>query len=134
VLEALQRTHDEGAETDVILLCSSDWTNFAKALGSKVTFGERKAYDAEIGFKSIKVQGPGGEVDVIADPEAPSSVMWALQMDTWTLYSMGDLVRVLDDDGMPYLRQATTDGVELRMVSRPELGNAAPGWNGRFVI
>lgn len=134
VLEALRRTHDEGAETDVIILCSEDWTNFAKALGSKVEYGERSAYDAEVGFKSIKVMGPGGEVDVVADPDSQPDVMWALQMDTWKLYSMGELVRVLDDDGLPYLRQATTDGVEIRVVSRPQVGCMAPGWNGRFAV
>lgn len=134
VLEALQRMHDEGAETDVLMVDSASWTNLAKALGSKVEYGERSAYDAEIGFESIKVKGAGGTVDVIADSDAQSNVMWALQMDTWTLYSMGDLVRVLDDDGLPYLRQATTDGVEMRLVSRPQLGCNAPGWNGRFAI
>ena len=60
--------------------------------------------------------------------------MWTLSMDSWKLYSMGDLVRLLDDDGMPYLRQNLADGVEIRVVSRPQLGCSAPGHNGRFVI
>lgn len=134
VQDALQLCSDEGAETDVIMLCSADWNKLAKALGSKKEYGKRSAYDAEVGYKSIMVAGPSGDVDVISDPDAPEGVMWALQMDTWKLYSMGDLVRVLDDDGLPYLRQADADGVEIRIVSRPQLGCNAPGHNGRFTI
>jgi hypothetical protein len=134
VQEMLRIVHDEGGEPDVVVLSSDNWTNLAKALGSKVEYGERSAYDAEIGFKTIKVMGPGGECDVLADPDCQNTAAWCLTMDTWTFYSMGDMIRVLDDDGLPVLRNATTDGVEMRVVTRPQIGCDAPGWNGRFTI
>jgi len=118
----------------VIVLSSNNWMNLAKLMGSKVVYSERSAYEGEIGFRSLKVMGPSGDVDIVADPDAQSNVLWTLSMDTWKLYSMGDLVRLLDDDGMPYLRQYDQDGVEIRVVSRPQLGCFAPGHNGRFVI
>lgn len=132
--DALTRVSDEGGHPDLIVLNSTNWTALAKALGTKKEYGERSAYDAEISFKTIKVMGPAGECDVVMDPESQSDVMWVFQTDTWKVYSMGDLVRVLDDDGLPYLRQASADGVELRVVTRPQLGCVAPGWNGRFAI
>jgi hypothetical protein len=132
--EALRIVYDEGGEPDVLILSTDNWTNFAKALGSKVEYGERSSYDAEVGFKTIKVMGPAGEVDVIADPDCQTSVMWCMTMNTWTLHSMGEFIRVLDDDGLPVLRESTTDGVEMRVVSRPQVACEAPGWNGRFAI
>jgi hypothetical protein len=132
--EALRIVFDEGGEPDVLILSTDNWTNFAKALGSKVEYGERSSYDAEVGFKTIKVMGPAGEVDVIADPDCQSNIMWAMTMNTWTLHSMGEFIRVLDDDGLPVLRESTSDGVEMRVVSRPQVACEAPGWNGRFAI
>lgn len=134
VQEALRIVSDEGGTPDVIVLSSNNWMNLAKLMGSKVVYSERSAYEGEIGFRALKVMGPAGDVDIVADPDAQSNVMWTLSMDTWKLYSMGDLVRLLDDDGMPYLRQYDQDGVEIRVVSRPQLGCFAPGHNGRFVI
>lgn len=134
VEEMLQIVADEGGKPDVILLSTPNWRAFSQALGSKKEYGTRNAWDAEIGYRSIKVMGPNGEVDVIADPDSQSDVAWVLQMNTWKLYSMGELVRILDDDGLPYLREASSDGVEVRVVSRPQLGCMAPGWNGRFAI
>jgi hypothetical protein len=132
--EALRIVTDEGGEPDVLVLSTNKWTDFAKALGSKVEYGKKSAYDAEIGFKTIKVMGPAGEVDVIADPDCQSDVMWALSMDSWTVYSMGEMIHVLDDDGMPVLREAAADGVEMRVVARPQVGTNAPGHNGAFEI
>ena len=134
VQESLRVVTDEGGTPDVIVLSSNNWMNLAKLMGSKVVYSERSDYEGILGFRSLKVMGPSGDVDIIADPDAQSNVMWTLSMDSWKLYSMGDLVRLLDDDGMPYLRQSGSDGVEIRVVSRPQLGCSAPGHNGRFTI
>jgi hypothetical protein len=134
VQDMLRTVYDEGGEPDVIILSTDNWTNFAKALGTKVEYGERSSYDAEVGFKTIKVMGPAGEVDVMADPDAQGNVAWVMTMNTWTLHSMGEFIRVLDDDGLPVLRESTSDGVEMRVVSRPQVACEAPGWNGRFTI
>jgi hypothetical protein len=124
----------EGGEPDVIVVHTKTFANLAKALGSKVTFGMRDAYDAKLSFKTIKLAASHGEIDVIADPNAQGDVAWVLQLDTWTLHSMGPTPRLLDDDGNPYLRQHDSDGVEIRSVYRANLGCGAPGWNGRIAL
>jgi hypothetical protein len=80
------------------------------------------------------MEGPSGTIDIVSDPDALPNVMWLLQMDTWTLHSMGETPKYLDNDGNAILRTTTSDAVEVQLVSRLQLSCAAPGWNGRFVI
>lgn len=124
----------EGGEPDIILVHTKTFANLAKSLSGKVVFGTKDAYDAKMSFKTIKLVCSHGEIDVIGDPNCQGDVAWALQLDTWTLYSMGEVPRLLDDDGNPYLRQSDADGVEIRSVYRAELGCGAPGWNGRISL
>lgn len=124
----------EGGEPDVIIVHTKTFANLAKAQGSKVVFGFKEAYDAKIGFKTIKLPASHGEIEVIADPNCQGDVAWVIQLDTWTLYSMGAVPRLIGDDGMPYLRQHDSDGVEIRSVYRANLGCGAPGWNGRIAL
>lgn len=124
----------EGGEPDVIVVHTKTFANLAKAMSSKVEYGRRDAYDAKLSFKTIKLACSHGDVDIVGDPNCQLNVGWALQLDTWTLYSMGEVPRLLDDDGNPYLRQNDADGVEIRSVYRAELGCGAPGWNGRITL
>ncbi len=132
----LERMAREDASTDCIVVHTTDWTNLAIALGSKVTYGQMDAYDEDVkmGFKTITVVGPMGQVEILADPNCPPNVLYALQLDTWTLYSLGDIPKMLDNDGNVVLRNVTSDGVEAQLVYRAQLACDAPGWNGRFAI
>jgi hypothetical protein len=50
-------------------------------------------------------------------------------MDTWKLYTTGKAVRVIDTDGLQMLRQAASDGVEVRYGMYGNMGCRAPGAN-----
>src|SRR5690348_10584943 len=131
----LERLAREDAETDCIAVHTLDWTNLAIALGSKVVYGTMEAYDdPKIGLRTITVTGPMGDVEILADPNCPPDTLWALQLDTWTLYSLGDIPKMLNNDGNVVLRNVTSDGVEAQLVYRAQLACDAPGWNGRFAI
>ena len=134
LIDGVELVVREGGEPDVVIVHTKTFANLAKALGSKVTFGTKDAYDAKISFKTIKLIASHGEIDVIGDPNCQGDVAWALQLDTWTLHSMGAVPRFIDDDGNPYLRVSDADSVEIRSVYRANLGCGAPGWNGRFAL
>lgn len=103
-----------------------------KALGSKVEFDSVRAADAEIGFEAIKIRTPVGVLKVVSDRQCPTEVGYMLQMDTWKLYSLGNAPRILDTDGMKFLREASADAVEVRVGYYAQLGCSAPGWNARI--
>jgi hypothetical protein len=135
LMRALERCAREDAAIDILTMHPLDWTNLAIAMGTRVQYSSVEAFDApQIGFDTIKVIGPTGKVDILCDPNETPNVMRAIQLDTWTLYSLGGLPKVLDNDGLQVLRNQTTDGVEAQLVYRAALGCDAPGANGRFVI
>jgi hypothetical protein len=127
LIEGAELCWREGASPDVVVLLQ-------KSLAGRITYGARDSYDTKIGYRTIEMQGPSGKLDIVSDPNAIAGVMWMLQLDTWTLYSMGETPKYLDNDGNTVLRTTTTDAIEVQFVSRLQLGCAAPGWNGRFKI
>ena len=117
----------EGGKIDHYFLSYSMFSALEKALGSKVQYVDVKM--AEIGFRGILVNGPRGPIKVIPDQNCPSDRVFGVQLSTWKLYSLGKAVRVIDTDGLQMLRQASSDGVEVRYGFYGNLGCRAPGWN-----
>lgn len=135
LIDAAELLAREGSSVDFAVLHTTAYASLQKALGSKVIYDTMEAFDdARVGFKVISFMGPAGPIKVMADPNAPVGRLLMGQLDTWTLYSMGDMVRMLDNDGLPYLRQVTADGIEIQLVFRGQLACDAPGWNGNFAI
>lgn len=135
VQRALKLLSVEESEADFGVLNTEDWLALSFALQAAGTYNVSTVMtEAGVGIEAITVGGPAGKCKLIADPGAPKGRLLAGQLDTWKLCTMGNLVDFLDDDGMPYLRQAAADAVELRVVSRGNLICEAPGKNGNFLI
>jgi len=57
-----------------------------------------------------------------------------LQMDTWTLNSLGAAPHILDLDGNRMLREANNDAYEVRVGFYGNLSCNAPGYNSRVAL
>jgi hypothetical protein len=89
---------------------------------------------AHLGYKAIMIATPNGEIPVISDPNCQPDDCWLLKKESWTIETVGDLVRLIDDDGLPFLRQNDADGFELRIKSRGNMWCNEPGSNGRVLL
>lgn len=89
---------------------------------------------AHIGFTAILIATPSGDVPVISDPNCQTNVCWLLNKESWMHETCGDMVRLLDEDGLPFLRQASSDGYELRIKSLGNMYCKDPGSNGRVSL
>lgn len=132
--EALQqgarKLEREGGQATHCFLNYSNWSKLELSLGSKVIYTTETAQDVPgIGFKGILIQGTKGTIKVMADANCPDDRFYMLQMDTWQLCSLGRAVEVADDDGLSFLRQINSDGVEGRYRYYAQLRCFAPGWN-----
>lgn len=110
-LAALAR---EDSEPSHIFTSFTDEKNLKLALGSRVDAEYTQVGD--IGFESIRLRGPNGTVKVYADRNAPVGYARLLQLDTWELKHLGDLVNRGDaagDGGMA--REYQADRFEGRM-------------------
>lgn len=109
------------------------WSDLELALGSKVQYVNMQV-TPEIGFTGIKLSGPKGTVSVFADGSALPNEAVLMQMDTWVLKSLGEAPRVLNSDGLKYLRESNADAIELRIGLYGNVGCFAPGYNGRIKV
>jgi hypothetical protein len=102
-----------------------------KALGSKVIYDRVKSVDMpDIGFESVKLWGPKGPIQVIADIDQPQGWTNMLQTDTWSVDSLGAAPRILDLDSNQLLRVTNSDSYEIRIGYYAQFTCEAPGFNG----
>ena len=133
LIEGAARAAREGAKIDHYFVNYETYSELQKALGAKVQYVDLKA-TAEVGFRGIQINGPRGPINVVPDQNCQSDVAWGLQLNVWKLYSLGKAVRVIDTDGLQMLRQASSDGVEVRYGFYGQLGCRAPGYNIRVAL
>ena len=96
-ITALAAMAREDAEPGHIFTSFTDEKNLKLALGSRVD--SEYASVGEVGFESMRIRGPLGTVKVFADRNAPVGYARLLQMDTWQLKHLGDLVNKGDAGG-----------------------------------
>jgi hypothetical protein len=90
--------------------------------------------EATFGFGSAKIQTPAGILTAYADPLCPDNRGYVLTDSTWYLKSGLSAPHVISDDGNVDLRQASDDGIEVRMRFMGNLICTEPGANGVFSI
>lgn len=133
LIDGVERVQRHGGSPDVVIVHTKQFARISKSLETK-RYGTRKSEDGRFSYRTLVLETAAGDVDIMGDINCQVDVGWCLQLDTWTLATMGQIPKMLDDDGMPYLRQAAADGVELRTVYRGNLVCNAPGWNGRIAL
>lgn len=138
IKEAIQRgiarMHREGAHPSDIWLDHATYTDLSLSLQDKAIYDIAKAHDADIGFKSLQFVTPKGMVNVMAAMNAPSGFAYALDMETWKLWTLGPCPDLQNDDGSTMLRERDDDAYELRISYYGNLVCTAPGSNGIFKL
>lgn len=105
-----------------------------KALQARKEFVDFEG-DAEISFRGVRIQGPAGPVDVFADRNAQAQTGFAVQMNTWKLFSLNAVPHIFRyGDQLEMLRLANADASEARVGSYSNLGCFAPGWSGQTAL
>jgi hypothetical protein len=116
-----------GARPKDFVVNHTDYQSVLNSLGSKaVTKYEGMG---QVGFQTIQINGPKGPVSMYLDQDCPAGLGYCLDMRFWKLYSLGPAPKMLEIDGLPILRLATTDAYEGRMGYYANLGCTAPGFN-----
>ena len=133
LIGAASRCAREGGKPDVCFVNYSNFADLEKALGSKVSYVDEKV-NPSIGFRGILIHGPRGPIKVIPDQNCPKDVAYMLDMSVWKLYSLGKAPKILDSDGLRFLRESTADAVEVRVGYYAQLGCRGPGYNVRIAL
>jgi hypothetical protein len=123
--------NDRGGNPTHVFMNSYDYTNLELSLGSKIQYVTSGAFGrADITFQGIKLNSRKGRpLTVLAEPFGIKGHSKVLQLDTWTLHSLKEAIRILMPDGLKMLRDSDDDSSELRVGGYKVLGCSAPGWN-----
>ena len=94
--------------------------------------------DGAVGFETIRIVTPMGQVDVASDRYCDSNIGWGLYMEGVEVWSAGPFPRVLGEgpgeDGLFIQRQATTDRYEVRTGGYWNFAIQTPGRHVRILL
>ena len=118
----------EGGKPDYLFCSFADFVSIEKAMNAQVQ-REVKQSDSISGYRSLEFYAPHGVVKVVPDKDCPGGTAYLLQLNNWSLMSIGPAVQLTELDGNRVLRQSSDDGIEVRVHSYSQLGCDAPGHN-----
>lgn len=124
----------EGADTSHFFTNYGSYSALQKALGTKKVY-ENEDSPAGIGYRALVIDGADGPIKCYSDRNCPALTGYMLQLNTWKLYSIGKVPKILRyEDGFTMLRVYNQDAAECRVGYYANLGNNAPGWNGQTLL
>jgi hypothetical protein len=112
---------NRAANKFAVCLSTMDWFNLSQELEDTVIYDPTAIQ--RFGTEGLVVRTPFGPVTVIAIPQLADGRGYILVWTTWTLYTLGNLPHVIDDDGKvmqrlgadnPSGNNLNGDGVEMR--------------------
>lgn len=144
IMLAAQAQADSGASDGrmVYVLNTANWTDLYFELSSANMLNMTKAPSAPVGgikigvdYEAIKMKGPCGDIEVVADPFAPVAVERLLNLDSFTMASCGDWFH-WDDDATPDdpMLEDAADAREVRAVGDQALYCNDPWANVRVAV
>lgn len=132
LITALHSLAREGGRPSHLFLNYIDSKNIHLALGSKAEMAYTSV--GQVGFSTIKVTGPKGDVLIVPDQNAPAAVGRLLTLSSWELGHAGELINKLAEDGSMISRVYNADQFEGRLAFYGNLSCNAPGHNARLVL
>jgi hypothetical protein len=129
LIKCAARLKREGGKPDTVVLNPFDWANLVVAIGSKVVIADEKLPDAQVGVRTITLQGPSGPMKIVSEANCPTGTFFMLTMSTWRFKTLLGAPRILNADGLQMARDATTDSYILRIGYYGNILCDAPGWN-----
>jgi hypothetical protein len=116
-----------------IFMNNADWQQLIIGLGSRTIFLREETELPEVGYDAVMVAGPKGNVKVLGDPNCPQGTAYILQMDSWCLWTLGEVGFLMEDD-LRMLRDPQNDYYTFRLGYFGNLVCDAPGWNAVISI
>jgi hypothetical protein len=86
------------------------------------------------GTTALMLLTPYGEIPVVSDPYCPNDTGFILDHSVIETHHLDSLIHVVDDDGLPALRQTSDHGIEIRFRSWSENIVQRPFRCARFPI
>lgn len=123
LIDGQSKSAQQGGSPDLGFINHVKMRRLIKELGANKDFTTvnatgPKGLVAEVGYRSVYIQGDKTAIRMVAANKCPSSDAFLLEQKNATLFSIGRHIRLDDKDGNRILRQASSDGYEVRLKFR----------------
>lgn len=106
----------------------------AKTSNIKESAKGGKGETLTVSYEGLELYIPSGRVVVVPDRDCLPKQAFMLDMSKMKLLSMGPAIRVISNDGLKWLRQASADGAEIRIGGFANIITDSPGAHGRAAL
>jgi hypothetical protein len=131
IREALAVLEANEGSPDALFVSPERWAQIESDLAANARYEMKypSGQDSRgrVGFKTITFESAG--VDVYKDPFCPPNTGYALQLNTWELFSTRAIPGPVSRDGSLYRRLENEDSIEFRIGGYGNLACMAPGHN-----
>lgn len=128
LVKAAARVARDGGRPDTVFVNFNQYSNLVTSLGSKARYTDRKVGD--IGFASLVLYGPRGELNIVPDMNCPNGRAYMLQLDTWKFHSLLEAPHIVTEGNVSgALQEASADAIQVRGAVWGQLACTAPGYN-----
>ena len=133
IIRGLSYGKNFGGRADTIFMSTDRMADLVLELGNQVVYDSMGSKEFQVNFRTVKFVGPQGDIQAVVAPKCPNNSMWALERSSWSIKSVGELVRnpirnnkVIDSE--------LEDGVRLRWKTFYALTCHLPGHNGVITV
>lgn len=126
-IQATVNVAKQGYDLTHFFVPYNKYAQLLKSQSAKVSIIEE--VNPDISFEGLQVLTPSGNVIVMPDRNCPANRMFGLNIDTWDYIHLGDPVQMFNYDGNTWLRQNSSDGMEIRFFSLGNLVCRVPAAN-----
>ena len=135
LLKFSARAYQHNSNPESVFMNPTNFEQLVLALGSKTIYVNSKSPDMpSVGYEGVKIAGQNGNMKVYSDPSCPIGLAYALQLDTWTLASLGAAPGFLEEDGFAILRDSAADAYLWRLGYYAQMYTNAPGKNAVITL
>jgi hypothetical protein len=127
------KIRQNGGRADTLVLNPQRAWEMFRRLGAKVMY-QGGGGTVEYGFEKAIISSPAGDLQVISDPDCPTSRGRVFLNESHKLRTLEEFVHIANEDGNYNLRMPTDDALETRVRSMSNYQQTEPRNHGVFSI
>lgn len=105
-----------GKKASAYYLNPTNFWTVARRLNAKVEYSSGGT-SADYGFEYMLIHTPAGTMRTYSDADCPTNRAYLLNPENHYIRHLRELPHIVQEDGRPNLRQASDDGIEVRVRS-----------------
>lgn len=114
VIDAGTLAFREGSRPKIVLINPVQAAEVAKSLQGQAEYDVVRSSDGVVGYDALRIRTGAGTVRLVPDANCPVASAFMLDPEACVLWTLGETLEMVDEDGQVLLRAAAADTFEVR--------------------